>query len=235
MQSAPVAHAEIGVVRRSRRAQFDADQVARAVDHQHRNAERRDPARVFGFEDHVGRLVVAADAADRRADEHARARSRFASSTVEARRLDRFLRRRHAELLVEVAAAHFFRQHVLRRIPVLDFGGDLDRVIGRVEVRDQSDSALAGLDVVPRFRDRVTERRNHPHTRHYHTSCHALLPLECYPVVTAAGPVVRLRQIMPFHPRRAVGANFLLPDRHDLFQAVDAVTRRLEAALIAMS
>jgi hypothetical protein len=40
---------------------------------------------------------------------------------------------------------------------------------------------------------------------------------------------------MPFDPDAAIGADLFLPDRHDLFQTVDTVTRRLKCALVAMA
>ena len=98
-----------------------------------------------------------------RAVDHARAVG-VEVAFLEARLIDRLLRRRQCEVAVEVHAARLALVHILGYVKILDLCGQLDLIIGYIKLGDRPNAALAGLERCPKRLHVIANRRDCAHT-----------------------------------------------------------------------
>jgi len=66
----------------------------------------------------------------------------------------------------------FFRVQIEFRLEIFDFGGDLRRILGRVEFRNPSDAGHARERVMPKGLRVVANRRDRAESRNHYTLLH---------------------------------------------------------------
>jgi len=145
------------------------DHAGRHVRDQHRDHERRQPARPT-LQQHLQLLAGGLQAADAGAEEHADFVAIFRGE-VQAGILQRAPRRIDAKLRIAVRAADFLgRREGGQRVEILHLAGDLRVKRRRVKRRDPVNAALAGDEILPEGVEVVAERGNDAHARDNHAA-----------------------------------------------------------------